>query len=163
MVQTEARAAIAFGKQPTKTGLVVAAGGEQFTLGFDAVRFSVTGLKLPEIEEPSAAARLEERCMHMTRCAALLDALYAAFLKERLSGRYAPKLAAAIRAWQAVSTDPKLLIGKTVKQALQKWLRINADRFELIKEDGSPNEQGIEEIAKICNWDTKGGPAKTPG
>ncbi len=76
---------------------------------------------------------------------------------------YAPKLAAAIRAWQAVNTDPDLLKGKTVKQVLLKWLRKNADQFGLTKDDGNPNEQGIEEIAKISNWATKGGAPKTPG
>lgn len=76
---------------------------------------------------------------------------------------YAPKLAAAIRAWQAVNADPALSVGVTVKQGLLKWLRKNADRFGLTKDDGSPNEQGIEEIAKIANWDSKGGAPKTPG
>ena len=76
---------------------------------------------------------------------------------------YAPKLSAAIRAWQAVNADPELIKGKTVKQALLKWLRKNADQFGLTKDDGNPNEQGIEEIAKISNWDTKGGAPKTPG
>ena len=75
---------------------------------------------------------------------------------------YSPKLAAAIGAWQAVNADHDLLKGKTVKQALLKWLRKNADQFGLTKDDGSPNEQGIEEIAKIANWDTKGGAPKTP-
>jgi len=75
----------------------------------------------------------------------------------------APKLAGAIRAWQAVNADPELMVGKTVKQALLKWLRKNADQFGLTKDDGNPNEQGIEEIAKISNWDTKGGAPKTPG
>jgi hypothetical protein len=75
---------------------------------------------------------------------------------------YAPKLAAAIRAWQAINTEPDLLRGKTVKQALLKWLRKNADLFGLTKDDGNPNEQGIEEIAKISNWATKGGAPKTP-
>lgn len=76
---------------------------------------------------------------------------------------YSPKLAAAVKAWQAVNTDPKLITGKTVKQALLKWLRKNADQFGLTKDDGNPNEQGIEEIAKIANWDAKGGAPKTPG
>jgi hypothetical protein len=76
---------------------------------------------------------------------------------------YAPKLSAAIRAWQAVNADPELIKGKTVKRALLKWLRKNADQFGLTKDDGNPNEQGIEEIAKISNWDTKGGAPKTPG
>jgi hypothetical protein len=76
---------------------------------------------------------------------------------------YAPKLAAAIRAWQAINAEPELIKGKTVKQALLKWLRKNADKFGLTKDDGNPNEQGIEEIAKISNWVAKGGAPKTPG
>jgi hypothetical protein len=76
---------------------------------------------------------------------------------------YAPKLAAAVGAWGAVSADPELLRGKSVKQALLIWLRRNADHYSLTKDDGSPNEQGIEEVAKIANWDTKGGAPKTPG
>jgi len=75
---------------------------------------------------------------------------------------YAPKLAAAIQAWQAVNADSTLMSGTTVKQALLRWLRKNADKFGLTKEDGNPNEQGIEEIAKIANWDPKGGAPKTP-
>lgn len=75
---------------------------------------------------------------------------------------YAPKLAAAIGAWKAVNADSGLLKGKTVKQALLKWLRKNADQFGLTKDDGNPNEQGIEEIAKISNWAIKGGAPKTP-
>ncbi len=82
---------------------------------------------------------------------------------DPLHKSYAPKLAAAIGAWQAVNAEPKLLAGKTAKQALRKWLRKNADQLSLIKDDGTPNKQGIEEIAKIANWSLKGGPAKTPG
>ena len=76
---------------------------------------------------------------------------------------YAPKLAAAIKAWQAVNAEPELVVGKSVKKALLKWLRKNADQYGLTKDDGNLNEQGIEEIAKISNWDTKGGAPKTPG
>src|SRR5262249_8679108 len=43
------------------------------------------------------------------------------------------------------------------------WLRQHANEFGLTKEDGNPNEQGIEDAAKIANWDTKGGAPKTPG
>ena len=64
---------------------------------------------------------------------------------------YAPKLAAAIKAWQAVNESPELLARKTVKQALEKWLRKNAGQYGLTKDDGNPNEQGINEIAKISN------------
>ena len=43
------------------------------------------------------------------------------------NSRYAPKLAAAVRAWQAV-TDPA---GKHPKQALMKWLREKRVRFRI--------------------------------
>jgi len=76
---------------------------------------------------------------------------------------YSPKLAAAIGAWKAVAADAELRRGKSVKQALMIWLRQHANEFGLTKEDGNPNEQGIEEVAKIANWDTKGGAPKTPG
>jgi hypothetical protein len=75
---------------------------------------------------------------------------------------YSPKLAAAIEAWKAVSGDDQLRRGKSVKQAMIIWLRQHANEFGLTKEDGNPNEQGIEEVAKIANWDTKGGSPKTP-
>jgi len=82
---------------------------------------------------------------------------------DKSNKSYAPKLAAAIGAWEAINAKPELISGITVKQALQKWLRQNADQFGLTKDDGKPNEQGIEEIAKISNWDSKGGAPKTPG
>ncbi|GAB6047386.1 hypothetical protein JCM19379_12100 [Methyloparacoccus murrellii] len=73
--------------------------------------------------------------------------------------RYAPKLAAAVSAWQAV-TDP---VGKHPKQALVKWLRGHAAEFEMTDGEGKPNETGIEEVAKVANWQLTGGAAKTPG
>jgi hypothetical protein len=75
---------------------------------------------------------------------------------------YSPKLAAAIEAWKAVSADSALRVGKTVKQALVIWLRNHANKFALTKKDGKPNEQGIEEVAKIANWVATGGAPKTP-
>lgn len=73
--------------------------------------------------------------------------------------RYAPKLAAAVRAWQAV-TDPG---SKSPKQALIKWLREHAAEFGLTDDDGNPNGTGIEEIAKVANWAPDGGAPRTPG
>jgi len=37
-----------------------------------------------------------------------------------------------------------------------------ANEFGLTKEDGNPNEQGIDDVAKIANWDTKGGAQRSP-
>lgn len=79
------------------------------------------------------------------------------------NANYAPKLAAAIAVWQATTSDLASTTGTSVKQAMLRWLRKHADQFGLTKDDGNPNEQGIEEIAKIANWDTKGGAPRTPG
>ena len=73
--------------------------------------------------------------------------------------RYAPKLAAAVRAWQSV-VDPG---GKHPKQALAKWLREHAADFGMTDDEGKPNETGIEEAAKVANWQPGGGAPKTPG
>jgi hypothetical protein len=75
---------------------------------------------------------------------------------------YAPKLAAAINAWRAITSNPDLLNGKTPKQALEKWLREHASQYGLTKDDGNPNDHGIEEICKIATWNLLGGAAKTP-
>jgi hypothetical protein len=74
---------------------------------------------------------------------------------------YAPKLAAAVDAWQAIASDEALLDGKTPKQAIEKWLRENASRFGLSDDDGNPNKDGIEQISKVANWRLEGGAAKT--
>lgn len=72
--------------------------------------------------------------------------------------RYAPKLAAAVRAWQAV-TDPGK---KSAKQALEKWLREHAAEFGLVDDDGNPVNQAVEECSKVANWNQVGGAPKTP-
>lgn len=73
--------------------------------------------------------------------------------------RYAAKLAAAVRAWQAV-TDTN---GRTPKQALAKWLREHAAEFGMTDDEGKPNETAIEEASKLANWQPGGGAPKTPG
>ncbi|MCX4146752.1 MULTISPECIES: hypothetical protein [Paraburkholderia] len=87
------------------------------------------------------------------------DAVDAPDYLDKSNPRYAPKMAAAIRAWQAV-TEPG---GKHPKQALTKWLREHAAEFDLTDDEGKPNETGIEEAAKVANWQPTGGAPKTPG
>lgn len=72
--------------------------------------------------------------------------------------RYAPKLAAAINAWLAV-TDPGK---KSPKQALEKWLREHAAQFGLVDDEGAPVNQAIEDCSKVANWNSTGGAPKTP-
>jgi hypothetical protein len=81
---------------------------------------------------------------------------------DPLHPRYAPKLAAAVQAWLAAERE-SALAGKSPKQALITWLRVHAVEFGLTDDDGKLNETGIEEAAKVANWDKKGGAPKTPG
>lgn len=74
--------------------------------------------------------------------------------------RYSPKLAAAVRAWQAM--DDENLHAKTPKQSVKKWLRLHSTKYGLSDDDGKPMESAIEEIAKIVNWNPKGGAPSTP-
>lgn len=86
------------------------------------------------------------------------DPVETADFLEPSNPRYAPKLAAAVRAWQAVTEAGK----RSPKQALDKWLRENASQFGLTNEEGKPVEQAIEECSKVANWNAKGGATKTP-
>ena len=77
---------------------------------------------------------------------------------------YAPKLVAAIRAWEAVSTEQKYKDnGKTVKKNLESWLTAHAEDFGLLKDDGEINNDAIvNQVSKVSNWNDKGGASKTP-
>jgi len=77
---------------------------------------------------------------------------------EPSHSRYAPKLAATVRAWQAVTVAGK----RSPKQALDKWLREHAAEFNLTNDDGSLIEQAIQDCSKIANWKQTGGAPKTP-
>ncbi|MEM6899219.1 MAG: hypothetical protein AAF583_05555 [Pseudomonadota bacterium] len=76
--------------------------------------------------------------------------------------RYAPKLAAAVSAWQSFDYDANA--PGTPKQKMQKWLRLNATKYGLTTEDGKLNETAIKEISSVANWNQKGGaPRKLNG
>ncbi len=75
--------------------------------------------------------------------------------------RYAPKLAAAVNAWLAVQSES--LLGTSPKKALTKWLQENAADYDLSDKNGKPIEQGIDDAAKVANWQPGGGAPKTPG
>lgn len=77
---------------------------------------------------------------------------------DPLNPRYAPKLAATVRAWQAVTDAGK----RSPKQALDKWLREHAAEFNLTNDEGKPIEQVITDCSKVANWKQTGGAPKTP-
>jgi hypothetical protein len=81
---------------------------------------------------------------------------------DRNNPRYAPKLAAAVEAWVATGSESRPY-PMSPKKFLEQWLTRNYKRLELVNEDGEPNASAIEEIAKVANWDLKGGAPKTVG
>lgn len=84
--------------------------------------------------------------------------------------RYAPKLAASVKAWLAMS-DENLLHKKTPSQAMTDWLESRYKEFDLIHKQsnekagykkGDINSGAIKEAAKVANWNQEGGAPKTP-
>jgi hypothetical protein len=73
--------------------------------------------------------------------------------------RYAPKLAAAVRAWEAVTEVPN---GSTAKREVEEWIRKR--HVELgMSFNGKPNNEGIRQCGSVANWNVIGGAPKTPG
>ncbi len=82
----EGRAGLAAGKQPAKLGLLLAARSGEWSFVLDGVTLDVSGLTLPQTEEKDAIARLEERFESIAEAAGVMDALFAEFMRRRLSG-----------------------------------------------------------------------------
>jgi hypothetical protein len=79
------------------------------------------------------------------------------------NAHYAPKLAAAVRAWQAVTRDEQWLRARSPKNALINWLKANASELGSRNPTKTLSGKAINEIAKIANWQLEGGAPKTPG
>jgi hypothetical protein len=76
---------------------------------------------------------------------------------------YSAKLAAAVEAWEYITKHPEAKGKRSVKKALEKWLRENAASYGLTLPNGRVNETAIEEVSKVANWATHGGAPKTSG
>jgi len=103
----EARFGLATGKKVTKAALRLEQDGLRWQLALKAEDFAVSGLKMPkgdsgEIDDDPDALLLE-RIYLMERCMALLDSLYAAFLRLRLSPQWADETR-RIHAWMTEQT-----------------------------------------------------------
>ena len=79
--------------------------------------------------------------------------------RDQSNPRFAPKLAAAVAAWENFSEVEKR--PGSVKQRLEEWLETHAEEFHLLNEEGKPMLNTIEEIAKIVNWVPQGGSPKS--
>ncbi|QEE12761.1 hypothetical protein MNL01_07495 [Bartonella krasnovii] len=72
--------------------------------------------------------------------------------------RYAPKLAAAVAAWEVVSEAAP---GKSVKATLAQWLQENGKKY--VKKNGEVTKELIQQASSVANWEPTGGaPPKTP-
>jgi hypothetical protein len=98
----EARVGLATGKKVTRATLRFEQDGLRWQLSLRAEDFAVGGLKGPKTDHGDAGddpdALLLERIYLMERCMALLDSLYAAFLRLRLSPQWADETR-RIHAW----------------------------------------------------------------
>lgn len=77
-------------------------------------------------------------------------------------GRYSIKVKRALQSCYTKTLGKCLDRQKSAKQALLKWVRENAATFTLTDTEGKQNETGIEEVAKVANWNDKGGAPTTP-
>ncbi|WP_273755582.1 hypothetical protein [Bartonella sp. MM73XJBT.G] len=66
--------------------------------------------------------------------------------------RYAPKLAAAVAVWEAVS---EAALGTSVKATLAEWLQENGKKY--VKKNGEVTKEFIEQASSVANWETRGG------
>jgi hypothetical protein len=81
--------ALRSGKVPRRAGLIVEAGGSQFTFSLGAESLSVSALKLPDVEEAdSPRVVFEERVAMLRDFAKSFDALFSAFLAQRSSSAW---------------------------------------------------------------------------
>jgi hypothetical protein len=88
----EARFGLATGKKVTRATLRFEQDDLRWQLSLKAEDFAVSGLRCPKTDRPDADddpdAPLLERMYLMERCLALLDSLYATFLRLRLSPQW---------------------------------------------------------------------------
>lgn len=94
-----------------------------------------------------------------------LPAFY--FPSEKVEGfrnnehpRYSPKLACAVAAWENIKHARQ---NKSVKQTIEEWVRNNGVIYGLADRDGIIQDLPVQEIAKVVNWQTKGGAVPTGG
>ncbi|SFJ75351.1 hypothetical protein [Celeribacter neptunius] len=74
--------------------------------------------------------------------------------RDKNHPRYAPKLATAVAAWEAVTTASA---NASVKQTLATWIQSNGVKYGLGDEKEIVSATAADEVAKIANWNLKGG------
>jgi len=78
--------------------------------------------------------------------------------RQEQNPRYSPKLACAVAAWEAVQQPQP---NKSVKQSLEAWITSNGVNYGVGGDDGVVSPTAAAEVAKIANWNPKGGATPT--
>jgi len=94
----EGRAALTTGKQPVRLGMLLAARAGEWSFTLDAANLDVSGVVLPATDSKERVLVLESRFESMADLSDVVDALYAEFLRKRLSNTW-PQEWNACRAW----------------------------------------------------------------
>ncbi len=91
----EARAAVAIGKQPTRSGLVIGSPVGEFALTLDGPKMAVSGMVVPEEEASDNRGPrelLEERFERCFDSVGLLDVIFETFLRVRVGANWGATL-----------------------------------------------------------------------
>lgn len=78
--------------------------------------------------------------------------------RNRQHPRYSPKLACAVAAWEAIEKPQP---NKSVKQSLEAWVVSNGVNFGMGGDDNTVTQTAAGEVAKVANWNPKGGATPT--
>jgi hypothetical protein len=95
----EAREAVRAGKLPVLAHIVLRGSSRDFLCGLVAPRFGITGAKVPAVLKDEPGEAFLDRMALCEELFGVLDSLYRAFLRERLSDTWASGWEPAIAAW----------------------------------------------------------------
>jgi hypothetical protein len=108
----EAREAVRAGKLPVLAHIVLRGTSRDFLCGLVAPRFGITGAKVPAVLKDEPGEAFLERMTLCESLFSLLDALYQAFLRDRLSDTWTSGWEPAIAAWASGEGVPAPLLQK---------------------------------------------------
>ncbi len=95
----EATAALQQGKLPVKAALRVIADECEFAFTFDAMRFALSGVRMPEVTAAETEERFLERMLLLEKLDGVWGGLYDEFLALRLCDVWEDELVPAMRHW----------------------------------------------------------------
>ena len=102
----EAREAVAAGKLPVLSQIVLRGTSREFVCGLNAPRFGIAGAKVPVVLKEDPGEAFVDRMALCEDLFQVLDGLYRAFLEVRLSEVWSSGWAPAIAAWAKGESAP---------------------------------------------------------